>query len=351
MGSIEVLKKRVPSDPNVARLIDAAMQGTTRGASLTQRMLAFARQQELRTTSTDLGGLVLGMQELLQRSIGPQIAMQIHARRGLKPALVDPHQVELAVLNLAINARDAMPQGGSLSIRLDPHEIAAGEDTTARLGAKLKPGPYLCIKVIDSGMGMDAETLAKAIEPFFSTKPAGRGTGLGLSMTHGLAMQLGGALTLDSKLGKGTTAALWLPAASAPAAADRGVELRLTPTSPKRILLVDDDPLVAMSTIDMLIDLGHSVTEANSAEGALEILEGGAPLDLIVTDHAMPGMTGTELAAIVRKRRPELKVLLVTGYSDVPVAQQAKLPRLAKPYFQSQLQAAIAELLDAPAAP
>ena len=345
MGSLEILRKRMPDEPAIRRLIDAAMQGATRGASLTQRMLAFARQQELRTSSADMGELILGMQELLHRSIGPRTALRIHIAEGLPPAEVDAHQVELAVLNLAINARDAMPAGGSIDIRVDIEEVAAPNNL------QLKPGQYLRVQIIDSGVGMDADTLSKAIEPFFSTKAAGKGTGLGLSMTHGLAMQLGGALSLASELGKGTTAALWLPMAQAPAKAQVSAAQAANTAAGVRakILIVDDDPLVANSTVDMLLDLGHSVTEANSGERAVTLLESDQPLDLLLTDQAMPGMTGIELAEIARSKRPGLPILLVTGYADLPACELAKLPRLAKPYQQADLQAAIEALLHTPA--
>ena len=339
MGSLEILRKRLPDDPGTRRLIDGAMQGATRGASLTQRMLAFARRQELSTTSANLGDLILGMQELLHRSIGPQVALRIHVAEHLPPAEVDPHQVELAVLNLAINARDAMPAGGSIDIRVD------SEDMTANNGAQLKPGAYLRLQIIDTGVGMDADTLRKAIEPFFSTKAAGKGTGLGLSMTHGLAMQLGGALSLGSELGKGTTATLWLPVAQKPVETAQHSAPQAATGVRAKILIVDDDPLVANSTVDMLLDLGHSVTEANSGERAVTLLESGQPLDLLLTDQAMPGMTGVELAEIVRSKRPDLPILLVTGYADLPASELAKLPRLAKPYQQADLQAAIEALL------
>ncbi len=346
MGSLEILRKRLPDDGGVRRLIAGAMQAATRGASLTQRMLAFARQQELRTASADMGELILGMQELLHRSIGPQIALRIQVAEHLPPAEVDAHQVELAVLNLAINARDAMPGGGSIDIRLDDEEMAAVNHL------QLAPGTYLRVRIIDSGAGMDAETLNRAIEPFFSTKAAGKGTGLGLSMTHGLAQQLGGALSLASEVGKGTTVTLWLPAAQRPAqAAQAGVAQIASGMAGVRakILIVDDDPLVANSTVDMLLDLGHSVTEANSGERAVTLLESDQPLDLLVTDQAMPGMTGIELARIARTKRPGLPILLVTGYADLPACELAKLPRLAKPYQQADLQAAIEALLLTPA--
>jgi signal transduction histidine kinase len=250
MGNLEILRKRLPNEPNIRRLIDGAQQGAQRGASLTQRMLAFARQQDLRTTSADLEALVRGMQELLRRSLGPNNVLRLHIEPNLPPAEVDAHQVELAILNLAINARDAMPDGGVIEMRVDRKQV------TNDLG-RLRPGTYLRIRISDTGIGMDQATLSKAVEPFFSTKPLGKGTGLGLSMTHGLAVQLGGLLELASEVGKGTTATLWLPQAVKPASV---VEPAANPPSLARtatILVVDDDPLIAMSTVDMLEDLGQ----------------------------------------------------------------------------------------------
>ena len=338
LGNLEILRKRLPNDPTLRRLIDGAVQGAQRGSSLTQRMLAFARQQDLKTVSADIGALVCGMQELLRRSLGPQIALRLHIEPELPPAEVDAHQVELAVLNLAINARDAMPDGGMIDIRVDESEAAADE--------RLRPGTYVRIQIADSGCGMDASTLSKAVEPFFSTKPLGKGTGLGLSMTHGLAVQLGGHLDLVSSVGKGTVATLWLPMATEPAVE---IESAPPPSSASRvakILVVDDDPLIAMSTVDMLEDLGHIVIEANSGKRALEIIDGGQDIDLMMTDQAMPGMTGIQLAEIVRLKRPNLPVLLATGYTDLPTSKLANLPRLSKPYQQAQLQAEIDKLLD-----
>ncbi|MDP8984025.1 MAG: response regulator [Pseudomonadota bacterium] len=338
LGNLDLLRKRAYSEPGTRRLIDGAIQGAQRGASLTQRMLAFARQQDLKTVSADIGALVGGMQELLRRSLGPQFTLRLHIEPALPPAEVDAHQVELAVLNLAINARDAMPDGGTIDVRVDQKHIE-GEHG-------LRPGTYLRIRIADTGCGMDAATLAKAIEPFFSTKPLGKGTGLGLSMTHGLAVQLGGHLELASEVGVGTVAVLWLPRATNPVVRTEPVAAHPLANRTATILVVDDDPLIAMSTVDMLEDLGHVVIEANSGKRALEIIEGGRDIDLMLTDQAMPGMTGIQLAELVRAKRPNLPVLLASGYTDLPASKLANLPRLSKPYLQAQLQAEIEKLLD-----
>ena len=206
MGNLDLLRKRVPEDPRLHRLIDGALQGAERGASLTQRLLAFARQQDLRAVPVDLGALIRGMGDLLERSLGPRVTLRLNIPSDLPPAQIDANQLELAILNLAINARDAMQDGGSIDINVTLHK-ASGDAT-------LKPGDYMKVSVIDNGAGMSPDTLKKAIEPFFSTKPLGKGTGLGLSMVHGLTVQLGGALQLSSTVGKGTTATLVLPIAT-----------------------------------------------------------------------------------------------------------------------------------------
>lgn len=333
MGNLDLLRKRLADDARAQRLIDGALQGAQRGAALTQRMLAFAKQQDLKTGSADLADLLTGMRDLLDRSLGPQIELKLDIPAGLPPAQVDPNQIELAVLNLAINSRDAMPSGGQILI------------TLRRDNAGGKPGDLL-LSVADNGTGMNEETLAKAVEPFFSTKPVGKGTGLGLSMVHGLAVQLGGRLYLSSEFGKGTTATLRLPIAlQAPAIGDALPTASEIPGRVATILVVDDDPLIASSTVNMLEDLGHTVIEANSAKRALEILDTGQTVDLMITDQAMPGMTGIELAEIALRQRPSLPILLATGYADLPAGQSLNIPRLSKPYLQSQLRSHIDRLL------
>ncbi|MFH0299177.1 ATP-binding protein [Bradyrhizobium sp. 31Argb] len=337
MGNLELLRKRLPSDQRLHRLIDGAMQGAERGASLTQRLLAFARQQDLRVEPVDLRALIRGMSNLLERSLGPRIALHLDLPEGLPPARIDANQLELAILNLAINARDAMSDGGAIDIKVSENQAAKDP--------ALMPGCYLKLSVIDTGSGMSPEILKRAIEPFFSSKPLGKGTGLGLSMVHGLAVQLGGTLQLSSIEGQGTTATLMLPVATVLAEA-------ASPAPPSRklkrsavILFVDDDPLIAMSTTEMLEDLGHRVIGATSGLHALDILRSEQPLDLMMTDHVMPGMTGLELAAATRKVRPSLPILLATGYAELPDGVQVDLPRLAKPYHQDQLRDRLDQLL------
>jgi PAS domain S-box-containing protein len=338
MGNLQLLKKRFREDERAQHLIAGALEGARRGAALTQRMLTFARQQELTTTSADLVALVAGMQDLLDRTLGPQIELRFDLPEGLPAAQVDANQIELAILNLAINARDAMPSGGMISIALDKMPPPPGKG--------LQEPEYLRLRLSDTGSGMDDATLKKAIEPFFSTKPTGKGTGLGLSMVHGLAVQLGGMLELESTVGKGTTATLWLPIADTPAPVAEPKPAAPEFTNRAVILVVDDDPLIAMSTVEMLEDLGHQAIECNSAAQALTILKDGQEIDLMLTDQAMPGMTGLELAELAHKVRPKMPILLATGYADLP-ASQIKLPRLSKPYLQSELQEEINRLLNA----
>jgi signal transduction histidine kinase len=339
IGNLDLLAKGLGQDPRLNRLLNGAMEGARRGATLTQRLLAFARKQELQAQPTDVERLVEDMRGLIERSVGPMVRVNVGADVPLPAVTVDPNQLEMALLNLAVNARDAMPLGGELTIQI------AREVITAAGQAGPSAGDYVLVTVRDSGEGMDAHTLAKAVEPFFSTKAQGKGTGLGLSMVFGLAEQSGGALTLESALGEGTSVRLWLPVATETAAADVLTPSTRHDTPPATILLVDDDPLIAGSTAALLEDLGHAVVEANSGPEALKLLASGLNPDLMITDYAMPGMTGLELGREVQRLRPDLPVLLATGYADLAGAEPQTLPRLAKPYTQDQLSTQIARLL------
>jgi PAS domain S-box-containing protein len=341
LSNLELLRRHGPDDQRAQRLIDGAEQGARRGAALTQRLLAFARRQSLQVDPTNIGGLVEGMRNLLERSVGTDVQLAYRIASDLPPALVDSNQIELALLNLVVNARDAMPEGGSITIAVD--EVTAGE------AADLEAGRFVRLSVIDTGVGMDDETLQRAIEPFFSTKELGKGTGLGLSMIHGLAVQLQGALRLSSRPGQGTRADLYLPVTTLPtteiepamAPADADMEK----TSRARILVVDDDVLIAMVTTGMLEDLGHEVIEANSGQGALATLQTGEHVDLMITDFAMPGMNGAQLAEEARRLRPDMPILLATGYAEMPKGSTIDLPRLGKPYSQHDLAREIGRLL------
>ena len=340
MANLELIKKRVPENPAIHRLIDGAMMGAQRGASLTQRMLAFARRQELKPVTVHLGSLVHGMEDMLRRSLGPMISIEADLGETLPPVRIDPHQLELALLNLALNARDAMPGGGRLT-------ITAHHESGVDVVPGLPTGEFVCIVVTDSGAGMDETTLKRATEPFFTTKGIGKGTGLGLPMVHGVVTQSGGAMRIASVIGEGTSVRLWLPVdrstvtppSTLPAARSQALVSQ-------HILVVDDDPLISSSTTAMLEDLGHEVIEAASAACALGILRTGQRIDVVVTDHAMPNMTGLELAEIIREHWPWIPVILASGYADLMNIADIPFRRLAKPYQQAELASCIAGVVD-----
>ncbi|HWS68806.1 MAG TPA: response regulator [Steroidobacteraceae bacterium] len=341
LGSLALLEKRLGAeDQHSRRLLQNAVQGAQRGAALTQRLLAFSRRQELKPESVDVAQLVNGMEELLKRALGHGIDLSLNFPSGLPPLLADANQLELALLNLALNARDAMPKGGRLMV------AAAAETITQRgPGSRLVPGDYLRISIVDTGVGMDNVTLTKATEPFFTTKGPGKGTGLGLSMVQGLAAQSGGMLDIHSEPDAGTTIDLWLPRAMTSAVlvtrAAQAAHL-LPQTEPCRVMIVDDDLLVMTGTAAMIDDLGHTSIEAHSAAEALAKLDSGIEVDVVITDHAMPSMTGLQLAECIQDRFPGLPIILATGYAELP-ADPTKLGllKLTKPCTQQEIAAAI----------
>lgn len=342
MGSLDLLRRRVDDD-RALKHISIALQAAERSRTLIQRLLAFARRQNLEARAIDVVGLLNGMHDLVQRTLGPDIRLVLDVTPGLPPAKVDPNQLELALLNLCVNGHDAMPDGGTLTITAQAETSASAE----ALG--LPPDSYVRLTVADTGEGMTPETLARAIEPFFTTKGQGRGTGLGLSMVHGLAAQSGGMFSLDSAPGAGTRATLWLPVAAGAADAidQRPSDSRPGPRN-ARVMLVDDEEIVRRAAAEMLSDIGYTVVQAGSAAEALTLIERDGAADLVLTDYKMPGMNGVELATAIRKIRPDIPILLITGFasqSDRPL--DASLPRLAKPFRQSELAGRVAELLEA----
>lgn len=338
VGSLDMLQRKKLGGEREQRMIAGAAQAADRARVLVQRLLAFARRQPLQAAPVDVAELIRGIIELISSTTGPQIRVSTDASDELPPAHADYNQLEMALLNLAVNARDAMPDGGTL-------RMSAGIKSADGIQPpELAPGTYVCISVSDTGTGMDENTLARAVEPFFSTKGIGKGTGLGLSMVHGLMMQLGGALAIRSQFGLGTNVELWLPISSG-SPQGKGDEDAPSPQSVTRslVLLIDDEDLVRLNTAEMLRSTGYAVIEANSAEEGLQRLETGLLPDLVITDHLMPGMNGTDFARAVRREHPALPVLVVSGYSDVDEVA-SDLPRLAKPFRNDELLSAIARL-------
>jgi PAS domain S-box-containing protein len=338
IGSLDMLVRREVGNERERRLIAGALQSAERAKTLVQRLLAFARRQPLQPKAIDIGQLVTGMADLIDSTSGPRIAVRMTLSDSLPPALADPNQLEMAVLNLAVNARDAMPDGGTLTISAVRESVRPGHRS------KLRQGHYVRLSVEDTGIGMDEVTRARAIEPFFSTKGIGKGTGLGLSMVHGLALQLDGALMITSRLGKGTVVDLWFPIGSVIVGEQpRSIAAIAGQPGLGTALLVDDEKMVRLSTADMLMDLGYEVVEAGSGEEALRLIDGGLNPDLVVTDHLMPGMTGVELARTLRINRPELPLLIISGYAE-EIGMDPSLARLTKPFRNAELTASLAAL-------
>jgi PAS domain S-box-containing protein len=340
VGSLDLARRKMADGADISRFIDNAMKAAERGATLTQRMLAFARKQELKLETVDPVALVRGMAELLQHTIGAGVRIDTQFPLLVKRVHADPAQLELALLNLAVNARDAMPEGGRIVIAAREERVLPGEGS--------KAGDYVCLSVTDTGRGMDSETLVRATEPFYTTKGVGKGTGLGLSMVHGFAEQCGGRLLLDSRPGEGTTADIWLPVSQAEAAEPLGdVAPQRRPAEAQLVVLaVDDDSLVLTNTAAMLEDAGHRVLQAQSGKAALQLLSEHR-VDLLVTDFAMPEMNGAQLAQAAQVGWPALPVLLVSGYAELSETMAEDFPRLAKPFRQDQLLPAVEQAVAA----
>ncbi|MDT8758547.1 PAS domain-containing protein [Sphingomonas psychrotolerans] len=336
IGSLDLLRRNQNAGEREQRLIGAALESAERARTLVQRLLAFARRQPLQPGPVDLAALIYGMSDLIASTSGPQIKLSLDLAEDLPPALADANQLEMAILNLSVNARDAMPEGGRLTI------AAASVDIDEGHRSDLPAGRYVRLSVADSGEGMSEETMARAVEPFFSTKGIGKGTGLGLSMVHGLASQLGGAMLLSSRAGLGTLVEMFLPVAYGSAAAEETQATGSSNHAAGTVLLVDDEASVRTATSELLRDLGYDVIEVDSARAALEHLDGHS-VDFLVTDHLMPGMQGTDLVRAVRERYPQVKALIVSGYADLE-SISPDLPRLGKPFRQDELAASLAGL-------
>jgi PAS domain S-box-containing protein len=336
VGSLDLLQTRLNRGrtENVARYIHAAMTSANRAAALTHRLLAFARRQPLVPKVVDVNQLVVSLEDLLRRTIGEAIDLEITTADGLWNTLCDPNQLESALLNLAINARDAMPGGGKLIIATSNARLdAASADPSA-----LSPGDYICIDVADTGTGMSAEVAARAFDPFFTTKPIGQGTGLGLSMIYGFARQSNGHATIDSKLDRGTSVKLYLPRHLGQSSAEQatGVNADQHAATGETVLVVEDEPVVRSVILEMLADQGYRTIEAADGPAGLRLLRDNKQIDLLITDVGLPGMNGRQLADQARETRPDLKILFITGYAEsVAIADgflQLGMEMITKPF-------------------
>jgi signal transduction histidine kinase/ActR/RegA family two-component response regulator len=343
-GNLELIQRRT-EDEKTAKLADFARQAADRAAKLTHQLLAFSRTQNLTLKAVDLNALVTGMHDLLGRTIGPMVRIEMALDPGAPWALADANQLELAILNLSINARDAMAEGGVLT-------IATGRRTEE--GAELTPGDYAVVSVRDTGAGIPDHLLSKVFDPFFTTKPIGRGTGLGLSQVYGIAQQSGGTVRLASVEGEGSTVDIWLPATEpANAAAEEAFATEAgADAASQRILVVDDDAAVRRFIVESLQSLGYSVDEAPEGESGLRQLERERP-DLLIVDYAMPGMTGVDVVREARATAPDLPILMATGYADMDAVDRVIPPEnlLRKPFRLSELSVAVRKALASASGP
>ena len=348
VGSLELLQARLAQGriEQLGRYISMAQQGAQRAAALTQRLLTFARRQTLDPQPTSLNTLVAGMAELIRSTVGPGIAIGTVLQTELWLTLCDPHQLENALLNLCINARDAMPEGGQLTIETENTRLTLAQ---AAALPEAKPGDYAMLGVIDTGCGMPPEVIARIFDPFFTTKPLGQGTGLGLSMIYGFVQQSGGHVQVSSTVGRGTAVRLYLPRHEGAEGASPHERAAATPTQATAqgtVLVVDDEPPVRMLISEVLTDLGYTVQVAWDGPSALQTLSSLAEVDLLVTDVGIPGgMNGRQLADAAREQRPGLKVLFITGYADTVLSGKGLVGTgmavMTKPFATSDLAAKV----------
>ena len=348
IGSLDIMRRRIASNrlEDLDRFMDAAQASASRAAALTQRLLAFSRRQSLDPRPTDINSLAASLNELIRGSVDERVSLRFVLDPDLPRAIVDVNQLESALLNLAINARDAMPDGGEMTIGTRAVHL---DDAGAAQRLGVAPGPYVMVSVSDSGVGMAPDLVDKVFDPFFTTKPLGQGTGLGLSMVYGFARQSGGHVRIDSQPGAGTTVEVLLPATedaaadeiSAPDAAPRG--------DGQRVLVVEDDPAVRLLVREVLEELGYLPVEAAEPHAAIPILASPTPFDLLISDVGLPGMNGRELAEIARSHRPHLPILFITGYAENATIRAdflgAKMSMVAKPFRLEELAAKINEMV------
>ena len=353
-GSLDLLQIRIAQGrtKDVDRYVQAAQGAAKRAAALTHRLLAFTRRQTLDPRPIDASRLVAGMEELIRRTVGPAIQIEVVGAAGLWTTLVDPGQLENALLNLCINARDAMPDGGRVTIETANKWL---DDRAAR-ARDLQPGQYISLCVSDSGTGMTAEVARRAFDPFFTTKPIGMGTGLGLSMIYGFVRQSGGQARIYSDPGQGTTVCLYLPRHHGEAAGLEGPEeagVAARAEAGETVLVVDDEPTVRMLVVEVLEDLGYTAIEAVDGPSGLRVLQSGARVDLVVTDVGLPGgMNGRQMADAARTVRPGLKVLFITGYAENAILNHGHLDPgmhvVTKPFAMDALANRIRDLITHP---
>ena len=350
-GSLEIIERRLDQGrtEGIGRFIAGAQNSAQRAAALTQRLLAFSRRQTLDPKPTDVNRLVVGMEDLIRRTVGPSILVEMVGAGGLWSTKVDPAQLESALLNLAINARDAMPEGGRITIE------TANKWLDARAGAErdLAPGQYISICVTDSGTGIPKDIVDRIFDPFFTTKPIGQGTGLGLSMIHGFVRQSGGQVRVYSEVGHGTTMCLYLPRYSGPLDAEPTDADGPIPNTGagETVLVIDDEPTVRMLIVEVLVEAGYTTLEAEDGPSGLKILESATRIDLLITDVGLPGgMNGRQVADAARRSRPNLKVLFVTGYAENAAVGNGHLEPgmevITKPFVMADLADKISEMID-----
>jgi CheY-like chemotaxis protein len=351
-GSLEMMKMRLAQGrtADFDRYFMAAQGAIKRAAKLTHRLLAFARRQTLDPKPTNANRLISGLEELVRRTVGPNVEVEVVGASGLWPTLVDPNQLENAVLNLCINARDAMPDGGKLTIETANKWI----DERAARRHDLPAGQYVSVCVTDTGVGMTPEVIEKAFDPFFTTKPIGEGTGLGLSMIYGFARQSGGQVRIYSEVGQGTTMCLYLPRHTDDADIDEDADLPTTISAlgeGEVVLVIDDEPTIRMLVAELLAESGYSVIEAPDGPTGLQVLESNARIDLLITDVGLPGgMNGRQVADAARVTRPNLKVLFITGYAENAVMRKGRLEKgmyvMTKPFQVDILADRIREIIE-----
>jgi len=349
-GSLELLEKRLAErrTNGLERYIGAAQTSARRAAALTQRLLAFSRRQTLDPQPTNVNKLIAGMEELIRRTVGPSIELEVVGAGGLWITKIDAAQLESALLNLAINARDAMPKGGRITVETANKWL----DERGAKSRELTPGQYLSICVSDTGAGMTPQVIERAFDPFFTTKPLGQGTGLGLSMIHGFVRQSGGQVRIYSELGKGTTMCLYLPRFAGEVATEESETATELPSGTGEIVLViDDEPVVRMLIVEVLSEAGYLALEAEDGATGLKLLQSSERIDLLITDVGLPGgMNGRQVADAARTTRPNLKVLFVTGYAENAVVGNGHLdPGMAvitKPFVMAELGNKVREMID-----